>query len=110
MAPARTVLDKLKTNETAEGEFGWLRPDQTENELEGRRRIRMAPARTILDKLKTNDKAEGEFGWLRPGLDYLRQTENEREGRRTIRMAPARTILDKLEREGWLRPGPSSTK
>ena len=26
MAPARTVLDKLKTNEEAEGEFGWLRP------------------------------------------------------------------------------------
>ena len=26
MATARTILDKLKTNDKAEGEFGWLRP------------------------------------------------------------------------------------
>ena len=26
MAPARAILDKLKTHEKAEGEFGWLRP------------------------------------------------------------------------------------
>ena len=123
MAMARAILDKLKTNEKAEEEFGWLRP---------------GPFWTN-DKLKTNEKTEGEFGWLRPrpfwtnrkrtkrqkensdgygpghcgpqlkrtktqkensdgyGPSHFGQTDNERKGRRRIRMATARAILDKLK-------------
>ena len=71
MAPARPILDKLKTNEKAEGEFGWLRPGPSQTNSTRTKRQKENSDGSGPDHLRQTEhgrtKAEGEFGWLLPG-------------------------------------------